>query len=327
MVISFFDITDEERTCFALLSSGHSCSYFKESLTIENVESIHDTEILYIRSFSLASATIIRRLPKLRFIATRSTGFDNIDIDYCKQNKIVVSNVPSYATNAVAEHTFGLLLSLAHNITSCVEISRTGRYVVGPQGFDIFGKTIGIVGLGNIGVRVAEIAKGFGMRVLVNSKHPSSKRARMHGVKFIDLSTLLKESDIVTLHVPLTDETHHMLNMGNISFLKKGSILLNTSRGEIIETQAIHWALQHEILYGAGLDVLENEQGLKEYNGGSKRGPLDITSLNYKFMIDKRVLITPHNAYHTKEALDTILRISCENIMAFLEGNPINRVV
>ena len=183
------------------------------------------------------------------------------------------------------------------------------------------------MGLGNIGVRVAEIAKGFGMRVLVNSKHPSSKRAKMHGVKFINLSTLLKESDIVTIHVPLTDETHHMLNMGNISFLKKGSILLNTSRGEIIETQAIHWALQHEILYGAGLDVLENEQGLKEYNSGSKRGPLDITSLNYKFMVDKRVMITPHNAYHTKEALDTILRISCENIMAFLEGNPINRVI
>lgn len=327
MIISFFDITEDERIKFTSLPTEHMFVFHKQSLTKQNVATIKETDILYVRSFSQVTANILGRLPKLKYIATRSTGFDNIDIDYCKQRGIVVSNVPSYATNAVAEHTFGLLLSLTHNIASCVQVSRTGQYLVGPQGFDIFGKTIGIVGLGNIGVRVAEIAKGFGMRVLVNSKHPSSKRAKMHSVKFIDLSTLLKESDIVTFHVPLTDETHHMLNMGNISLLKKGNILLNTSRGEIIETQAIHWALQHEILYGAGLDVLENEQGLKEYSGGSNRGSLDITSLNYKLMIDKRVMITPHNAYHTKEALDTILRISYENIMAFLEGNPINRVV
>ncbi len=327
MVISFFDITEEEQSSFASLPPGHSCSYYKDSLTVENVERIRDTEILYIRSFSLVTADILRCLPKLRFIATRSTGFDNIDIGYCKQHNIAVSHIPSYAANAVAEHTFGLLLALAHNITSCVETSRTGHYIVGPQGFDISGKTIGIVGFGNIGTRVGRIAKGFGMHILVCTKHPDVKHSKMKGVTFVSLQSLLKESDIVTFHVPLTDETHHMLNKKNISFLRKGSILLNTSRGEVIEAEAIHWALQKGVLSGAGLDVLEEEQGLKAYEYAPGSVHSEMVALNRTFMTDKRVLVTPHNAYHTKEALDTILKISAKNIAAFLKGKPINRVV
>lgn len=327
MIISFFDITDEERISFAFLPSEHSFLYNKDSLTAKNAVLVSETEILYVRSFSLVTADILRYLPKLRFIATRSTGFDNIDIEYCKQHNIVVSNVPSYATIAVAEHTFGLLLSLAHNITSCVEESRTGHYKVGPQGFDIFGKTIGIVGLGNIGMKVAVIAKGFGMRILVCTKHPEVKRSKIKGVMFVSLQSLFIESDIVTFHVPLTDETHHMLNMKNIPFLKKGCILLNTSRGEVIETKAIDWALQKGLLSGAGLDVLEEEQALKVYELTPSSVHSEVVMLNRKFMTDKRVLVTPHNAYQTKEALNTILRISAENIAAFLKGKPINRVV
>ena len=327
MILSFFDITEEERTKFSLLPSGHSYSYYVDSLTVENVKRVRNTEILYIRSFSLASATILRQLPRLRFIATRSTGFDNIDIDYCKQNKIVISNVPSYATNAVAEHTFGLLLSLSHNITSCVETSRTGHYIVGPQGYDITGKTIGIVGFGNIGTRVADIAKGFNMNILVNTKHPELKSHKIKGVTFVNFQMLLKSSDVISFHVPLTHETYHMLNMKNISFLKKGSVLLNTSRGEVIETKAIHWALQKNMLLGVGLDVLEEELALKSHESLPDSACSHVVKLNYEFMKDRRVLVTPHNAYHTKEALDTILRISAENIAAFLKGKPINRVV
>lgn len=326
MVISFFDITGEERECFTAVTSGHTCSYYNEPLTIRNVESIRDTEILYIRSFSLVSADILSFLPKLRFIATRSTGFDNVDIEYCKRHNVIVSNVPSYATNAVAEHTFGLLLSLAHNISSCVEISHSGHYIIGSQGFDIFGKTMGIVGLGNIGLRVADIAKSFGMRILVCTKHPKLKRHKIKGVRFVSFQTLLKESDVVTFHVPLAKDTHHMLNMDNISLLKKGSILLNTSRGEVVEIKAIHWALQNGVLFGAGIDVLEDEQGLKVYENSKNTVRSESVAFGHKLMRNKRVLVTPHNAYNTKEALDTILRISAENISAFLKGKPINRV-
>lgn len=326
MIISLFDTAEDERLVFTSLLTGHTLSFHKESLTKQNAAGAEETDVLYVRSFSHVTADILRSLPKLKFIATRSTGFDNIDLDYCKKRRIVVSNVPSYAVDAVTEHTFGLLLSLSHNIVSCVQKTRTGSFFEGPQGFEISGKTIGIIGLGNIGSRVAQIAKGFGMHVLVTTKHPTQVRARKYGVTFVDFPTLLQKSDVVSFHVPLTEETFHMLNINTIASLKHGNILINTSRGEVIETKAIVWALQHGILYGAGLDVLENERGLKEF-AGKRLTESDITALNHKLMTDQRVLVTPHNAYHTKEAIDTILRISAENIIAFLKKKPINRVV
>ncbi len=329
MMISFFDTTVDEQALFiSLLPGGHRLSFHTGSLIKENASVIKETDILYVRSFSQVTSDVLRLLPKIKFIATRSTGFDNIDIGFCKKQGIIVSNVPSYATNAVAEHTLGLLLAFAHHIVACAHKTREGSFAEGPQGFEISGKTIGIIGLGNIGSRVAQIVKGFGMHVLVTTKHPTQARARKYGVTFVDIPTLLQKSDVVSFHVPLTEETFHMLNMNNIASLKHGNILINTSRGEVIETKAIAWALQHGILYGAGLDVLENERGLKEFTG-KRLTASDITALNHnhKLMTDPRVLVTPHNAYHTKEAIDTILRISAENIIAFLNKKPINRVV
>ena len=322
MTVSFFDTTEVEQALFvSLLPRGHTLLFHTGSLTKAHARAIKDTDILYVRSFSHVTTDILRLLPGVKFIATRSTGFDHIDIGFCKHQGIIVSNVPSYASNAVAEHTFGLLLALAHNIVVCADYTRNGSFAVGQEGFEISGKTMGIVGLGNIGARVAQIAKGFGMHVIVTTKHPSSERAKEHGVIFVDLTTLLVKSDVVSFHVPLNQKTYHVLNMGNISIIKKGGILLNTSRGEVVEARAIFWALTKGLLAGAGLDVLEDEQSLKKRNDQS---PLAI--VNRRLMADERVLVTPHNAYHTKEAIDTILRLSAENIKAFIKNKPINRV-
>ncbi len=326
-MLSFFDTTADEQSLFlSLLPSGHQLLFHRGSLTKENVSAIKETDVLYVRSFSQVTSDILRLLLKIKFIAMRSTGFDNVDVGFCKKHGIIVSNVPSYATNAVAEHTFGLLFALSHHIVACAQKTRDGSFGEGPQGFEISGKSIGIVGLGNIGSRVAQIAKGFCMNVLATTKHPTLSRAKRYGVTFVDFPTLLKKSDVVTFHVPLTDETFHMLNVGNVSLLKQGSVLLNTSRGEVFETQAILRALKSGPLLGVGLDVLENEKRLKEHQD-ERLSASDIIALNQKLMADPRVIVTPHNAYHTEEAIDTILHISAQNIIAFLKGKPINRVV
>jgi len=156
------------------------------------------------------------------------------------------------------------------------------------------------------------------MRILVYTTHPTSSKAKKYGVTFVDFQDLLQKCDAISFHVPLTQETHHMLNMNNIALCKRRSILLNTSRGEVIETKSILWALDNGVLVAAGLDVLENERELKQSNHDC---------LERRLMKDKRVIVTPHNAYHSHEALETILRISAENINAFIRNKPIHRVV
>lgn len=316
MIISFFDVEKSEQTIFEKAISGHKLLFHHDLLTKEKAAGIGDTEILYVRSLSIVTSEILKKLPKLRFIASRSTGVDNIDLNYCRKNGIVISNVPAYATNSVAEHVFMLMLSLSHKMMPAIEHSRTSRFKVEDlRGFELMGKTLGVIGLGNIGSRVVEIAKGFGMKILVTTKHPSKTRAEKHQVRFIDLKKLLRECDIITLHVPLTDGTYHMINKNNIAFMKKGSLLINTARGEVVDTKALIWALEEGIIKGAGLDVLEREDNPKIWRN------------SYKLFKEKNVIITPHNGYNSKEAIRTILDISAQNINAYLAGRPINIVV
>lgn len=321
MTISFFDIEKSETYIFKDRVKRHRLLFNNESLTLEAAKKNTKTEILYVRSLSQVTADILRELPKLEFIATRSTGFDNIDLDYCKKKGITVSNVPSYANNSVAENTFLLMLALSHKLMPAVSQTKSGHFDMRDlRGFEIMGKTLGVIGLGNIGSRVVEIAKGFDMKVLVTTKHPSPERAKKHQVKFVDLPILLKKSDIITLHVPLTDETYHMINKKNIGLMKKGSLLINTSRGAVVETEEVILALEKGVLAGSGLDVLEDESIFS--SGNQNNHPL------YRKLLDKKnVIITPHNAYNSHEAIQTILTISAENINAYLEGKPINRVI
>ncbi len=325
MKIAFFDIQPSEQNVFKRISARHSCVFSKQSLTKDGASAISDTHILYIRSIADLTKEILVELPNLQCITTRSTGVDHIDLTYCKDHGIVVSNVPTYATNAVAEHAVALMLMLSRKMM--LSIDQVKKKAVDERklrGHELTGKTLGVIGLGNIGSRVVEIAQGFGMNVLVTTKHPSASRAKRHRVQFVALPTLLQKSDIVSLHVPLTDETYHMINKNTIVSMKKSSILINTARGAVVDTRALMYALDHKVLGGAGLDVLEDESIFRR---SDNKGSLSPQASQIDLLERKNVVVTPHNAYNSEEAYQTILKISTENIAAFLRGRPINRVV
>lgn len=258
-------------------------------------------------------------------------GFDHIDVSYCKEKNITVSNVPTYGSYTVAEHTFSLILAITRKLLPAIEKAKKGDFTpTGLEGFDIHGKTLGIIGAGHIGGNVARIGLAFGMTVLVFSRH-TDEELQKQGAKFVDLDTLLGSSDIITLHVPLTKETEHLINLGNIEKIKKGAVLINTARGGLVETQAVLTGLEKGILYGAGLDVLEEECDLREEKElltaeFFKTCDLKTDLLNHVLLTRDDVIITPHNAFNSKEALAQINDTTIDNIKAFLSGTPQNVV-
>lgn len=275
----------------------------------------------------------LKHFPKLKFVATRSTGFDHIDIKACQEKGILVSNVPTYGENTVAEFAFALILALSRKLYSAVKLVREeGLFnTAGLQGFDLKGKTIGVVGAGHIGVHVIRIARGFDMKVLAYDPHPNKALALRYGFSYASLDELLKQSDIVTLHVPYLPATHHLINAEKFKLFKKGSLLINTARGGLVETESLVEALQKGILAGAGLDVLEEEGFVKDevhmlFAGHPKERELRTVLADHELMKMPNVLITPHNAFNSREALIRILDTTIENILAFTKGTPINLV-
>lgn len=259
-------------------------------------------------------------------------GFDHIDTEYCKEKGISVSNVPTYGSYTVAEHTFALILAITRKLLPAIAKAKKGDFTPeGLEGFDIHGKTLGVVGAGHIGGNVARIGRAFGMNVLIFSRHVDEELAKDPGIKFVDFDTLLGSSDVITLHLPFSKETEHLINMGNIEKIKKGAVLINTARGGLVETQAILQGLERGILFGAGLDVLEEECDLREEkelltSEFFKTCDIKTDLLNHVLMTRDDVIITPHNAFNSKEALAQINDTTIENIKAFLSGTPQNTV-
>jgi len=291
-----------------------------------------DAEVLCTFIESPIGETEMSRFPNLKLIATRSTGFDHIDLAAAKNHGILVANVPSYGENTVAEFTFALLLSLSRRIPEAREHILSGGFSpAGLRGFDLAGKTIGVIGCGHIGMHVIRMANGFGMNVLGFETHPDEARARTAGFTYASLPDLLAASDIVTLHVPYNAHTHHLINKENIGLMKKGAYLLNTARGAIIETEALIAALESKALAGAGLDVLEEEGDLDdEMTLLSAPHPnaeaIRITLENHYLISHPRVIVTPHLAFNTTEAIERILDTTMKNIVAFSAGSPTNIV-
>jgi len=290
-----------------------------------------DAQILSVFAFSTVTKEVLTKFPKLKFITTRSTGFDHIDLSYCKEKGIIVSNVPSYGVHTVAEHTFALLLSLSRKIISSIERTKKGNFSLdGLTGFEIYNKTIGVIGTGSIGRVVCEIALGFGMKVVAYNRH-EDEELKKKGIEFVSLDDLLGKSDIISVHVPLVSQTKHLINMGNISKIKKGAILLNVARGPIVETQAILEALDKKILIGVGLDVLEEEYAMREEREllsakFLEKFDLKTRLLDHILLNHEDVIVTPHNAFNSKESLNQILNITIENIKGFLSNNLQNVV-
>lgn len=296
-----------------------------------NVSEVKDCEVLSLFIYSKVSLDLLRRLPKLKMISTRSTGYDHIDLKEAKKRKVVVSNVPFYGENTVAEHTFALILALSRNVhKSYVRGLRDDFSIEGLKGFDLKGKTIGVVGAGHIGLHVIKIAKGFGMEVLAFDINKDKFLAEVLNFKYVSLEELLASSDIITLHVPSNKKTEHLINRKNISKIKKGAILINTARGSVVDTEALLEALDEGILSGAGLDVLEGEEFIKEEKQllYEKENPEALKDLVKDHILLKKdnVVYTPHIAFYSQEAVERILQTTMKNILSFLENNPQNVV-
>ncbi len=306
---------------------------FKEGeLNSQKIKEIADVDILSPFIYSTIDKKTINEFNNLQSIITRSTGFDHIDLKECKEKNIQVLNVPTYGENTVAEHTFALILALSRKIHLSWEKTRKGDFSLEDlRGFDLKGKTIGIIGVGNIGRRVAKIAKGFEMNILAYDIKKDEEFAKKTGLKYVDLNELFKNSDIVTLHLPYSAAVHQMINMETLKLFKKGCYLINTSRGQLCDTSALLKGLKDGTFAGLGLDVLEEEYFIKEERElltttFQKNHDLKIVLENHVLLNQPNVIITPHNAFNSKEALKRILDTTIENIKSFADGKPINLV-
>lgn len=323
-----FEVESWEKP-FLEKSFGKNVLFISEPLTERNAENYSDITIVSTFIYSKITKGVIEKLPNLKYITTRSTGFDHIDVIYCQKKGIVVSNVPSYGVHTVAEHAFALILALTKKLVPSIERTRKGDFSLeGLQGVDLNGKTIGVIGAGKIGTAVIHLSRAFGMHVLVYTRHPQI--SDNHNIEFVDnLDLLLSRSDIVTLHLPLNQETKYFINKTNIKKFKKGAYLINTARGGLVDTEALLDGLEMKILAGAGLDVLENECDLREEREllsteFLKSCDLKTQLMQHMLLNREDVLVTPHKAFDTVEAVQEILEVTVKNITNFEEKKPQN---
>ncbi|MEM5811857.1 MAG: NAD(P)-dependent oxidoreductase [Candidatus Aenigmatarchaeota archaeon] len=333
MKIGFFEAEGWEKEILEKEFAGHNLIFAKDWLTKENVENYKDLEILSIFICSEINKEIIDFLPNLKFIATRSTGFDHLDINYCKEKGIKVSNVPEYGTKTVAEWTIGLMLNLMRKIYYAIDQIKEAESfdLSNLRGEELYGKTLGVIGTGKIGKEVIKLAKALGMNILAYDVYQDENFAKEYNFRYVSLEELLGNADVITIHVNLSPSTFHLINRNNINLVKRGAYLINTARGGIIETEALIYALKEGILKGAALDVLEEETEIKEELEILAKPDLkteEIKTLwqNHILMKMPNVLITPHNAFNSKEAVERILKTTIENIKGFIEGKPMNLV-
>lgn len=333
MKIAFFEVGVEEAVYFRDRLTGHEIDFYAERIDKHNLPVKRDYDAISIFTNCEIKEEVVNALPNLKFITTRSTGYNHIDINVTTAKNIIVSSVPSYGEYTVAEFTFGLILTLSRKIFQAFDrIKETGSFdTKGLQGIDLRGKTIGVVGTGRIGKNVIKIARGFEMNVLATDAYPDEKFAVENQVQYVPLETLFSSSHVITFHVPESVGTFHMINMKNINLIKKGAIVINTARGSVIETAALVKALHDGIIGGAGLDVLEEEVLTKDerdilMQGKTKEYNLETILYNHVLVDMDNVIITPHNAFNTKEALLRILDTTILNINSFAVNTPQNEI-
>ena len=331
--IVFFETTAKEKKYIKKKLKDFDLQFFNEPLNNDfDYKLILDANVISPFIYSVVSAKIISQMKKLKLIATRSTGFNHIDLAAAKKKNVAVANVPYYGENTVAEHTFALILALSRNLHKAyMRTSSNDFSIEGLRGFDLRGKTLGVIGAGSIGVHVIKIAKGFGMKILAFDAKPNHILTELLDFKYVPLDELLKNSDIITLHCPYNKFTHHLINMNNIKKVKKGALFINTARSGIIEPKALYYAIENNIFSGAGLDVFEGEDLLKEENQMlTKNVSVEhLETLFKKNILLKRenVILTPHIAFDSIEAIERILDTTVENIIAFFEGKNYHKVI
>lgn len=334
--IALFQIEgwQKEYEVTALEKAGFEVDVFTEGVDTAQIDDPSVYEAISVFVGPAISKEVIDRFSNLKLIATRSTGFDHIDLEYAASKNIVVSSVPHYGENTVAEFAFGLLLTLSRKLYWGIDRIKEEKdfHFEGLEGVDVKGKTLGVIGTGSIGQHVIGMAKGFAMNVIGYDAYPNNQVAEELGFSYKDtLEELLSESDFITIHVPYLKSTHHLINKNNVEKIKKGAYLINTARGPVVETEALVLALEKGILAGVGLDVLEEEGVAKDEQGFWMRdADDDADGINLRTVLQNSILmdmpnvvITPHNAFNTKEAKTRILNTDIKNITQFFEkGKP-----
>ena len=300
-----------EALAAGLKAAGHEFIYYttKETQQDKLLARVQDADIIMLANQPLG-ADIINACPNLKMLSVAFTGVDHVALDACRARNIMVCNAAGYSTNAVAELTFGLAISVIRNIVPCDARCRKAGTKEGLVGFELFGKTFGVVGTGAIGTRVARIAAAFGCKVLAYSRTAKQELVAA-GVHYVSLDELLTQSDFISLHVPLTDATRGLINAEAIGKMKQGAVLLNTARGPVVDSEALAAALNAGRLAGAGIDVFEGEPPIAE---------------NHPLCNAKNTVLTPHVAFASREALEARADIVFANIEKWLAGEPQNIV-
>ncbi|MEG1184258.1 MAG: 2-hydroxyacid dehydrogenase [Eubacterium sp.] len=294
-----------------LRADGHKLIAYDNRETNQEklIERVKDAEVVVLANQPF-DKKIIDACPNLKLVDIAFTGVDHVDVASCKERGITLCNAAGYSTNAVAELAFGLMINVYRDIVTCDHETRSGGTIGGLIGNELCGKKLGIVGTGAIGLKVAEIGKVFGCELLAYSRTVKSEGLEM-GIKYMDLEELLRQSDIVTLHIPVSKETEKLINKEKLALMKPKAILINTARGGIIDNEALAEALKDGKIAGAGIDVFEGEPPLPA---------------NYPLLGAPNTVLTPHVAFATKESLYKRAVIVFDNIRCWLEGRPQNIV-
>lgn len=330
--VAFYEVAAHEREWLdeARLPGAEvrRCAARLDAATAEQAE---DAEVVSVFVYSRLTPAVLDRLPKLRLVATRSTGFDHIDLAACRARGVAVANVPSYGANSVAEHAFALLLALARHLPTAVrKASALDFSLAGLEGTDLMGKTFGVVGAGRIGQHALRIARGFGMDTLAYDPHELPGVAERVGFRYVAFDELLARADVISIHAALSPGTHHLFDRAAFAKLRPGALLLNTARGPIVDSEALCEALEQGRLGGAGLDVFEGEELLKDdrrlLHGPVTEEELRRLAFCHVLLRHPNVLLTPHSAFFTREGVGRLIDTTLENIRAFLAGRPRNLV-
>lgn len=321
-IIAFFDAKPYDKEWFDKINKDFEIRYFEGRLRPENARLAEGCQAVCAFVNDVINAKTIDLLVEMKVgvILLRCAGYNNVDLNAAR-GRITVLRVPEYSPYAVAEHTMGLILALNRKIPRAYIRTRDFNFSLnGLTGFDLHGKTAGVVGTGRIGRVFIDICKGFGMEILAYDPKPVD----IEGVEFVEKDELFRQSDIISLHCPLTRETRYLIDEDAIALMKKSALIVNTSRGQLIDTDALLSALNEKRIGGAALDVYEEESGLFFEDNSDKIVTDEVISL---LVSRPNVLITSHQAFLTEEALHNIAQVTLRNFEDFLQGKPLENSV
>lgn len=319
--------------------SNFNISFYTECLNPESVKNIPEeirdnTNVISVFINSVIDESVINSFKNLRIISTRSTGYDHIDINACKNKNIAVVNVENYGSTSVAQYTFGLIIALLRNIIpAAMYVRKLQKAQTDFNGRDLSKLTIGVVGTGSIGASVCRLAKCFNMNLLAHDLYEKRELEEELGLQYVSFEELLKNSDIVTLHMPYTGNNYHMFSDNQFEMMKDGAYIVNTSRGELINLSSLYKYIENNKLKGAALDVLTCES--ISFACDILAENLEMTSLECaaearyvnKLSQFENVIITPHIAYETQDSIDYILEVTMRSITDVIYGEKSSRIV